>query len=219
MSIEAMKQALEALYMANTRQCPGNKIGAAINALSAAIEQAEKQEPVALMYDFLADDRDEVIRDWVTQSQDDINRENGFNVRPLYTAPRQEPYDQTSLELCKECGWRAVIPSDGCLVCARQKAKPVAYTYTGIRQDGSTHGPHLVWKPEYMDAMSASKGAVAIPLYAAPRQWVELTDEEVHEGFCHVEYETPNDWNTDPDDWCQQFARYLEAKLKEKNHG
>ena len=49
------------------------------------------------------------------------------------------------------------------------------------------------------------------------RPWVGLTDEEVHQGFCHVEYETPNDWNTDPDDWCQQFARYLEAKLKEKN--
>ena len=45
MSIEAMKQALEALWMANTRQWPENKIGAAINALSAAIEQAEKQEP------------------------------------------------------------------------------------------------------------------------------------------------------------------------------
>jgi len=43
MSIEAMKQALEALYLANTRQWPENKIGAAINALSAAIEQAEKQ--------------------------------------------------------------------------------------------------------------------------------------------------------------------------------
>ena len=49
------------------------------------------------------------------------------------------------------------------------------------------------------------------------REWIGLTDEEVHQGFCHVEYETPNDWNTDPDDWCQQFARYLEAKLKEKN--
>jgi hypothetical protein len=77
-----------------------------------------------------------VIRDWITQSQDEITRENGFNVRPLY---------------------------------------------------------------------------------GAPRQWIGLTDEEVHQGFCHVEYETPNDWNTDPDDWCQQFARYLEAKLKEKN--
>ena len=46
MSIEAMKQALEALWMANTRQWPENKIGAAINALSAAIAEAEKQEPL-----------------------------------------------------------------------------------------------------------------------------------------------------------------------------
>jgi hypothetical protein len=45
--IEATKLALEALYMANTREWPENKIGAAINALSATIEQAEKQEPVA----------------------------------------------------------------------------------------------------------------------------------------------------------------------------
>lgn len=57
----------------------------------------------------------------------------------------------------------------------------------------------------------------ALPLYTAPRQWVGVTAEEVHEAFCHVEYETPNDWNTDPDDWCQQFARYIDARLKEKN--
>jgi len=36
-----------------------------------------------------------------------------------------EQYDQTSLELCEECGWRAMIPGEGCLTCARQKAKPV----------------------------------------------------------------------------------------------
>ena len=48
----------------------------------------QKQEPVAWMYDFLnPDDREEVIRNWVTQSPDDIEREKGFNVRPLYTAP------------------------------------------------------------------------------------------------------------------------------------
>ena len=47
-------------------------------------------EPVAWMYDFLdSSDRENVIRDWVTQSQDDITREKGFNVRSLYTAPRQ----------------------------------------------------------------------------------------------------------------------------------
>ena len=33
-----------------------------------------------------------------------------------------EHYDQTSLELCNECGWRAIIPGEGCLTCARQKA-------------------------------------------------------------------------------------------------
>ncbi len=72
--IEAMKQALEALYMANTCEWPENKIGAAINALSAAIEQVEKQEPVAwltkeLMADYLdmiaeaiADNKSETLR-------------------------------------------------------------------------------------------------------------------------------------------------------------
>jgi hypothetical protein len=86
MSIEVMRQALEALDDAanvlSSRMFPD-----AAAALRAAIEQAEK--PVAWMYDFLSDDRDEVIRDWVTQSQEDIKRENGFNVRPLYAAPRQ----------------------------------------------------------------------------------------------------------------------------------
>jgi hypothetical protein len=46
--------------------------------------------------------------------------------------------------------------------------EPVAWMYTGIKCDGGEHGPHLVWKPAYMDAMSAGKGAKATPLYAAP---------------------------------------------------
>jgi hypothetical protein len=40
----------------------------------------------------------------------------------------------------------------------------------GIKNDGSTHGPHLCWKPEYMDEMSHSKGAIATPLYVHPTQ-------------------------------------------------
>jgi hypothetical protein len=88
MSIEVMRQALEALdHEANKGN--DNAYQCERDALRAAIEQAEKQEPVAWMYDFLSDNRDEVIRNWVTQSQDDITRENGFNVRPLYTAPRE----------------------------------------------------------------------------------------------------------------------------------
>ena len=57
--------------------------------------------------------------------------------------------------------------------------EPVAWMYTGIKQDGTTHGPHLVWKPAYMDAMSASKRAKATPLYTAPPQRKPLTDEEL----------------------------------------
>lgn len=56
------------------------------------------------------------------------------------------------------------------------------------------------------------------PVEVAKRQWVGLTDDEIHQAFCYVEYETPNDWNTDPERWCQQFARYLEQRLKERNH-
>lgn len=46
--------------------------------------------------------------------------------------------------------------------------EPVAWMYKGIKSDGTEHGPYLVWKPAHMDAMSASKGAQAKPLYAAP---------------------------------------------------
>jgi len=66
-------------------------------------------------------------------------------------------------------------------------------------------------------AIDAELEQAMLEVWQTAPSWVGLTDEEVHQGFCHVEYETPNDWNTDPDDWCQQFARYLEAKLKEKN--
>jgi hypothetical protein len=36
-----------------------------------------------------------------------------------------EQYDQTALELCEKCGWKAVIPNEGCLVCARNEHEPV----------------------------------------------------------------------------------------------
>jgi hypothetical protein len=50
-------------------------------------------------------------------------------------------------------------------------------------------------------------------------EWVGLTDKEIHQAFCHVGYETPNDWNKDPESWCIANAKYLQAILKEKNHG
>ena len=55
-----------------------------------------KQEPVAWMYDFLNTyNREEVIRDWVTQDLADIEREKGFNVRPLYATSQPCPTCQS----------------------------------------------------------------------------------------------------------------------------
>jgi hypothetical protein len=189
MSIEAMKQALEALERHKPKISEGSlpvlTHDAAITALRAAIERSE--QPVAWMYDFMADN--EVIRDWMTQDHADITRENGFNVRPLYTAPQ---YDQTALELCEECGWKAIIPGDGCLVCARQKATPVAYA------DSRIHGwpDCFVMEPDPPHT---------VPLYTAPRQWVGLTNKDIIEMW-------PETSTVGWDD-----IRLIEAKLKELN--
>ena len=48
-------------------------------------------------------------------------------------------------------------------------------------------------------------------LYAAPKQWVGLTDEEIN-SVCYK-----RDWTADWTD--TTFARAIEAKLKEKNNG
>jgi hypothetical protein len=49
--------------------------------------------------------------------------------------PAQEPYDQTALELCEVCGWKTLIPDDGCLNCER-KEKPIQQeALYGMNQD------------------------------------------------------------------------------------
>lgn len=58
-----------------------------IEALRVALAQGE-QKPVAWIYDFPnPDDPAEVVRDWTAFSLDDVKRDNGINVRPLYLAP------------------------------------------------------------------------------------------------------------------------------------
>ena len=48
------------------------------------------------------------------------------------------------------------------------------------------------------------------PLYTAPKQWVGLTDEE-HDSIKHNYHNMT--WTL------EMFARAIEAKLREKNHG
>ena len=209
MSIEVMRQALEALELAHPRfGIATEKHKQAITALRAAIEQAEKQDYIKLEAAYFSGSADgkEVV----------------------------EQYDQTALELCKECGWRAMIPGDGCLVCARQNAKPVAWEAvyeTIIHWDEGggkrsrrelarrivalyTAPPAVTQKPvAYADErihgwpdcfVMEPDPPHTVPLYTAPRQWVGLTFDEL------PDHEFGN----------RDFilgARWAEAKLKEKN--
>lgn len=87
MSIEAMKQALEALGNA---EAEGNCEYGATDLLRAAIEQAEKQEPIAWACQFYRGTRMEVFnkRESAAQYVENSLR-NGADVRliPLYTTP------------------------------------------------------------------------------------------------------------------------------------
>ena len=101
---------------------------------------------------------------------------------------------------------------------AQQEQEPVAWMYVGIKHDGTTHGPHLVWKPQYMDAMSAEKGAKATPLYTTPprREWQSLSKEEIWEDD-RIMAENARCGLMMSD--LSALARAIEAALKEKNHG
>ena len=130
--------------------------------------------------------------------------------------------------LRSEMAWRSEMGFRSCIDAAEPWAKaaevlraaieqvqePVAWMYHGIRHDDTPHErPSLIWKPEYMDVMSAEKGAKATPLYTAPRQWQGLTDEEVSK-LIDNEIGFNSCWGPE-----EQFARAIEARLKEKNHG
>jgi hypothetical protein len=116
-----------------------------------------------------------------------------------------EQYDQTALELCNECGWRALIPGEGCLTCARQKAKPVAWVDEGA----------LKWHiPDPQSSVHASLLRGKHPLYTAPRQWVGLTEEETQ--TLYDRYATYQEYDAWESGWFD-FARGIEVWLREKN--
>jgi hypothetical protein len=76
--------------------------------------------------------------------------------------------------------------------CENWEPKPVAHVYR-IETNGR---PCVAWD-------DASEIKVGAKLYAAPREWVGLTDEDMEVLFLNEDG--------------VRFARYIEAKLKEKN--
>jgi hypothetical protein len=116
----------------------------AIAALRAAL--AEPDEPIA----WAMPRPDGLILDVICPEEH--AREPGQYTVPLYA----HPYDQQALELCEECGWKTLIPDEGCLNCERQpKAEQEPFGY---------------FKPEpfgWTDCAETDEGAIA--LYAAPQ--------------------------------------------------
>ena len=86
---------------------------------------------------------------------------------------------------------------------------------TKIQNRKKDGGPIVTIYPHKVasDAAQVLRAALDAP----ELEWQGLTDEEIHECFCHVEYETPNDWVKDPEAWCIAFTRIVEAKLRMKN--
>lgn len=58
------------------------------------------------------------LRDEIIKSADELR---AALAGPVVKENLTTEYDQTALELCKVCGWKAVIPTEGCLNCEREK--------------------------------------------------------------------------------------------------
>ena len=64
----------------------------------------------------------------------------------------------------------------------------------------------------FMEVEAGAKEEYTIPVYTQPqRTWVGLTDEDL-KPIC-------DEWRIVYGAWMDDFARDIEAKLKEKNHG
>jgi hypothetical protein len=59
----------------------------------------------------------------------------------------EESYDQTALKLCNKCGWKTVVPDDGCLNCNRRE-------WVGLEGDwvaGQLYHPDFVVGAEWAE--------------------------------------------------------------------
>jgi hypothetical protein len=87
-------------------------------ALRTAIEQALGQgEPVALL-DVTYSKRSGMLESYAIRKMYEGAPSGVYAV--YATAPQLQSYDQQALELCDKCGWKTLIPGEGCLNCERK---------------------------------------------------------------------------------------------------
>lgn len=128
-----------------------------------------------------------------TRSCNNIDEQRALDALMREAQPAPEPYDQTALELCEVCGWKTLIPSDGCLNCGRAQpaqepvAKPYAYEYGRCNADGTysvviERGDLVQTMPavyNYVRPRNAHKDWPIKELFDAPpqREWNAALDE------------------------------------------
>jgi hypothetical protein len=175
MSIEAMKQALDALEEHGTHYArhEDNYIKA-ITALRQAIEFAEMVKKGTKAW---ADTPDV----WVDDLRGGVEKQEPVSIKKVAKAHGIDMPDHF-----------------------RDATKKVVRSkYSNSHQPVAWREIMGKWKTHYYDYNEDGRGE---PLYAAPREWVGLTDEDRSELLTQH-----HRWN--------EFGQAIEAKLKENNHG
>jgi hypothetical protein len=193
MSIEAMKQALEALEYHTAQTRPITQTQDAITALRTAIEQAEKQEP--------EDVTELAFEAWWLRSGQFLRAGGG-------------DYEKTF-------AYHAWLESLACTTPpAAPVQEPVTLNRAGVQKLLEQSGYDNA-NPEEMAAfISGIRHREAEMLDtppAAQRQWVGLTDEEAIQVAIEIDIEFKDEGREQQEDDIQTFAHAIEAKLREKN--
>ena len=202
--IDAAQQALEALYMAYTRQWPENKIGAAINALSTAIEQAQRQQAL--------DKKAENARELGIQMQPEpvtCAKQLSKELLGVITDVEEgEGFDNLCLDTIKYVYEQlATLPAAPVQEPDLLGLKPdTQEAIKGWIADGTFVERAIgVLHEQESENMRLEK------LVAAQRQWVGLTDEEIEKMRHLIDWTAHWSYGT--------FARAIEQKLRERNGG
>ncbi len=74
--------------------------------------------------------------------------------------------------------------------------------------------------PKGLELWGEAMAALRTAIHARQaNKWQSITPDEVHEAFNFVELVKHLDFDEQREAWCEAFAAYIEARLKEKNHG
>jgi hypothetical protein len=230
MSIEAMKMALHALNIQTPLvQREFELRNSAIEALRQAIEQAEKQEPVAWFVQY------EYRHEFLWRKPNELEQKTALEIRPLYTAPvdavniSQERVDETAkgehepVEMFKHWSLNWLVGkyygtyiSNGILrihIWNEPTGKVSPREIDAGWKDGDDFD-HTESLEDYELAVRICEALNAPP----KREWVGLTEDEVLECFDSVALGAVEKENViDKRVNIFNAIKAIEAKLKEKN--